>query len=323
MARANQAARISESKLPRIFVNPHSCYGEGLSKWRRIEGELRERIGPFHAEEIDSPGELTLQLYKAVKRGENTFLAAGGDGTVHLLLNSLMNCSVDTRSITLGAIGLGSSNDFHKPFREESYIGKVPVRADTVDAAPRDVIRIDYQDDRGDRATRYCLINASLGITAEANALFNSKGRFIRVARKASVDAAILAAALQSIVTYRNIPCILETDEREKESALVSNLGIIKNPHFAGTLCYDTPVRSDDGKLRINLCADLDLGERISMLRALHNRRFKGLPKTRSWEGTQLSVGSYEPFALEMDGEVLYTKRATFKCVPKAVRCCR
>jgi len=306
----------------RVFLNPYCNYGNSLPRWERVKEEIRNRMGIFETEEILSPDEIVFQVSKALKDGESMFIAAGGDGTVNLLLNTIMKLS-DNPDLTIGAVGLGSSNDFHKPFRPEAFINGIPVRIDSKNAFPCDVIRTDYQDIRGHRNARFCLTNASIGITAEANAIFNSRLRFIRMLQGISVDAAITAAALKAIFTYHNISCQLIVNNGEEQRFSVTNLGIIKNPHFAGSLCYDTPIEPDDGKLGINLCMGLSLCEKIGMLIALYNHRFQGRPKTKSWIANRLLVTSDQVFALEMDGEVIHTNSAEFNIIPKRVRCCR
>jgi len=305
----------------KVFLNPHCNYGRGLRLWKGIEREIRERTGQFETEEILSPEEFHVQVSRALQGGENVFIAAGGDGTVNLLLNALMN-SGEHRA-TIGAIGLGSSNDFHKPFRSEALVRGIPLRIDSQNASLCDVIRVNYQDIQHRWVTRFCFINASIGITAEANALFNSRVGILKMLQRFSVNAAISVAALLSILAYRNLACLLSIDGDEAQKFRITNLGIIKNPHFAGSLCYDTPIGPDDGKIGINLCADLTLLETIQMLIALSNSRFCGLPKTQSWTATRASVSSQHIFALEMDGEVFNTDCADFSVMPKAIRCCQ
>jgi diacylglycerol kinase (ATP) len=305
-----------------VFLNPCSNDGKSLAQWDAIKGEVQNRIGKFEIEEILDPDEIISNVSKSVQKGKNMFIAAGGDGTVNLLLNAIMKLN-NNPDIAIGAIGLGSSNDFHKPFRKDAFIKGVPVKIDFKNAFPCDVIRIQYQNMTGSLNTRYCLINASIGLTAEANAFFNIHSLFMKMLQRMSVDIAILYAALRTVLIYRNTLCQLTVNNEEEQNYFITNLGIIKNPHFTGTLCYDTAIEPDDGKLGINLCMGLSLCERIGMLLALYNHRFKDRPKTRSWLATRLSLKSDDFFALEMDGEVIHTNSAQFDVMPRRVRCCK
>ncbi len=306
----------------RVFLNPHCDYGGGRKKWENIEPSFRLRYGDFEVEEIYTPDHLPQQIKKAAAEGERIFIAAGGDGTVNLVVNALCRLSA-TREIIFGAIGLGSSNDFHKPFRPETFIHGIPTRMNKHDLLLNDVIRIQYRNSSDHISTRYSIINSSLGITAEANAFYNLRLPFVYFIRKISSEAAIILSALKTIFTYHNIPCALSIKDSFSQRVLLTNLGIIKNPHFAGNLCYDTPVEADDGKLVINLCLGMTKWEAVRILLNLQKHKFCGLPKTYSWNATQVKVKSPRPFALEMDGEVVHASWAEFKLIPKALRCFR
>ena len=305
-----------------VFLNPFCSYGTGLKRWEQVKDELGRRIGRFKTEVPDSPQRFAEYVSRAIRDGDNLLIAAGGDGTVNLLLNAVMTERGIHNRITLGAVGLGSSNDFHKPFRADAFIDRIPVRVDAGKAFLSDVIRVDYEGLQGRPLTRYCLANASIGVVAEANALYNLPTRFIKTVRKISVQAAIVTCGLQAMFTYQDIPCLLSVDGGKTERYPVTNLGIIKNPHFAGHFCYDTPTRPDDGLMGVNLCGGTSMGERIRLIFSLAQGRFKDRPKTRCRKATRLCIRSEETFALEIDGEVVRTRNPRFKVIPKAVRCC-
>jgi diacylglycerol kinase (ATP) len=174
----------------RVYLNKHAACGTGGRRWAKIERALRPRLGEATVEEICSPEGLGDQVRRALDAGERTFVAAGGDGTVNLLLNALMCSASAGTGLTIGAVGLGSSNDFHKPLAGRPTIRGVPLRIAVHRAAPADVIRLEYHAQGGRRQTRYCLMNASIGVTAEANHAFNTRGRLLRAAQKLSVEAA-------------------------------------------------------------------------------------------------------------------------------------
>ncbi|MCK4410252.1 MAG: hypothetical protein KAW67_09205 [Candidatus Eisenbacteria sp.] len=315
----------------RVFVNPGATYGTGRERWSRVEGELRRRLGHLEVEETGASGELSDRLAELVRQGERRFVAAGGDGTVNLLLNAIMTLPESGLSeqeypgddrIILGAVGLGSSNDFHKPFDESAAVEGMPVKVDFDGARDRDVIRIEYEEPEGPVVTRYSLINASVGVTAEANARFNEPNWFVRAARAVSVDAAISAAVLTTLVTWVDVTCALSIDGGEPDMTSVTNLGVFKNPHFGGALCYDTPVSPDDGVLGVGLCEGMSVFETVAVLSALRKRRFAGRPKTRTWRVRSISVRGDRAFALETDGEVLQAGSARFSVAPRRAKCC-
>lgn len=305
-----------------VFLNPQCSYGRGRARWEALTKSLGTRIGRFQMVEMTSPRALVNQVSKAVADGALFLIAAGGDGTVNLLMNAILEARAADK-VTIGAIGLGSSNDFHKPFYPGLMLDGTPLRLNVAQTAKYDLIRVAYEPPDGDLRVRHCLINASIGITAEGNFIFNRRLGFIMAVRRLSVNAAVMTTALKVIFSYRNLRCRLAIDGGEEKAMLVSNLGIIKNPHFAGRLCYDTDIKPADGKLGIKIYRDLTLPERIKALAAFQRGCFRGRTKALSRTGIHLTVKSDQVFVLEMDGEVVEARAARFRIVPSAVRCCR
>jgi diacylglycerol kinase family enzyme len=305
-----------------VFLNPRCNYGTGRVRWERVRDGVQERTGPFEFVETSSPEELAFRVGEAARSGERVLVAAGGDGSVNLLLNTVIAAGLGPDT-TIGAVGLGSSNDFHKPFRPEALVRGTPVRVDAAGGKPCDVIRVEYTGRDGQRSTRFCMLNASVGVTAEANAYFNSRHRFIELLQQLSVNLVISATALRTVLAFRAIRCRVEVDRADEEQFDVTNLGVVKNPHFAGSFCYDSPVKPDDGRIGVNLCWGLSRVRMAAMLAALQRGEFSGRPKTRTWLAREAAVESDESFALEMDGEVVQARGARFSVVPQRVRCCR
>ena len=305
-----------------IFLNPNCDYGKGREKWKKIEQGLRSAFGDFIMEEIISPEKFNDQVEAAVQAGEYYFVAAGGDGTINLLINGLMNSSINKNKLVIGAIGLGSSNDFHKPFNPENFILNIPVKMDISKLKHHDVIRVQYKNLQNHFITSYCIINASVGITAHANAIYNSRLPFLEFIQKISVEAAILLSAIKTIFSFQNLRCKITLEKSQPQQVKLTNLGVFKNPNFAGGLCYDTIIDPDDGKLGVNLCTEMTKFEAINAMMRLYNKKFSGYLKTYSCFSNELSVASDQLFALEMDGEVVQTNHVKFQLLPKLLRCC-
>ena len=305
-----------------VLLNPHAAYGRASSIWETVRDELASRVGAFRVVETTTPEDARCAVADAVEGGETVVVAAGGDGTVHEVANALIRTD-GAREVALGAVGLGSSNDFHKPYRRDAFIGGVPVRVDCEHAGPRDVIRLSVEPPEGAKTVSYAVLNASIGITAETNAVFNDAPPFVRAARTLSIDAAIVAAMLTTLARFRDIPCRLAIDGADEGIRSVSNLGVIKSTHFAGSFTYDTPLEPDDGLVSVNLCERLTRFQAVATLAALGRGRFRGRPKTTSWTARHVAVASEEPFAVEMDGEVERARSVEFSVLQKGIRCCR
>lgn len=258
---------------------------------------------------------------RAAQGGERFFVAAGGDGTVQQLAHALMTLPAPS-PLCLGAIGLGSSNDFHKPRQRAEHVAGRPCKLERARARLRDVGVLTYARPSGPDATRYWLLNGSVGVTAEANAFFNAPSAALRHLKTQSTAAAIVYAALRTILRYRPRRLLLGDGERRVRPARVTNLAVLKSPYCSGSFRYEVPLSLRSGTLHVHLSEGMSLLRTLQTLLHLARGRSQDLPGTRSWTTSQLLVEGEEPFAVEFDGEVIRTRRARFSVRPRALEVC-
>jgi len=306
-----------------VLVNPEAGGGKALERWNLIEDEVRKRIGPFRSRVAAGPLVMERCVVRELEHGETDFVAAGGDGTVNAVVSALVeNASPDAlRRIRLGAVGLGSSNDFHKPLSEDRSIDGFPVRLDFAHALISDICTLDYTSHLNLRMKCEWIINASVGTTAEANDFFNRPNRLLRRLKGGLPTVGMVYAAVRAIVRYRPQPIELAVDEAPTLRTRARNLGVVKNPNFSGSLCYASPHERAGGRFYVHLIDGIGLPRLMVLLCRLLRGRFGG-PGTRTWKARQVRVWAAQPFAVERDGEVIYATDALFGIVPEAIQIC-
>ncbi len=305
-----------------ILLNPRAAGGKAPEKWRRISAVL-----PPHRERIEfcflnSHTDVDELVERAAKQGELHYVAAGGDGTVNAVVNALMRLPDGLRKrVVFGAVGLGSSNDFHKPFDTDHTIEGVPARLNFARPTWRDVVRVGTSFN-GQSSVHYFLINASAGIAAEGNALFNKPDFLLAWLKMHATPLAILYAALRALAFHRNRPLTIESPGHPAQQYRLTNLGIVKNPHFSGSLRYDMPALYDNGSMGVFVAEEMNLCERIRLLRALSCGDFGRLAKTHTWQASHLTIAAPSCFPLELDGEIHQASRAEFSVLPRILQVC-
>lgn len=299
-----------------VFVNPYSFGGKGFEKWKRIKPFLGDNQFEVKNLTEDSVEEFFMN-------GNTNFIAAGGDGTVNILLNKIINSFTpeEVKRIKLGAIGLGSSNDFHKPFTDCKLIKDIPVKINFEKTEPRDVGCITYIE-KGISKRKYFLINASIGITAEANYLFNNPDKFLSLIKKKNTGLAIFYSALKTIFKYRNFRIKLTSAETKELQVDLTNLGIVKNPNFSGNLKFNAEADYGNGKFDVYLCSRMTKMEIIHLFYLLSKGAFNMVEKKGSFRTNLVNLGSDNPFLIEYDGEIIKTSSAGFSILPKYLQVC-
>ena len=306
-----------------IYINPYSGAGRALDRWDFLRAKIESSNGPLTSHIVRDRQQWDLLVRESLAKGERRFVAAGGDGTVNILLNTLLAISTPQvlSEIILGAIGLGSSNDFHKPVAPENLIQGIPCKIDFNKPATRDIGVLYFQN--GDqRMTKYFIINASIGVTATANYLFNHPGRILRFLKKYSVDAAIYYSAFRTIMLHRNIPVLMQIAENRVINSQLSNLAIIKNPNFSGSLHYGIEARYQSFDFDVFSCHGMGKTDLLRLLYHCANGGATTMPNMDHWVLPSLTVKAGSPYALEYDGEVVQTDFCRFSLLPTTMKVC-
>jgi len=307
-----------------ILLNKYANGKGCLQKWGEVKRELeRKHIRDEYALAY-SFEEFQKWFYPSFVDGERNFIAAGGDGTVHFLVNQIMEMSrYDREQIVLGAIGLGSSNDFHKPYSNNNgKKHKIHLKLDSHNAVHHNIGQIDFLDENQRWQRKFFIINCSIGIIAQANYLFNSKQRIVRWLKPRWAMGAIWYAALETLFSAKNIPSEIFVDHKKHETE-VTSLSVFINPHVSGNFCYDFKVSPQSDFLGVALCERMGISERLKTLFSLAQGRFSGLPKTRTWKASKIEINLEAPVALEMDGEVCLAREIKIRLLRKALRVCQ
>jgi diacylglycerol kinase family enzyme len=304
-----------------VLVNGAAAGGGARRKWTEIEGPVNQHLGAERDLAVFDDEDLARRwIEERLTNGEVRFVAAGGDGTVNLLLDTIMKrAPADVLpGVRIGAVGLGSSNDFHKPFRQDRQMRGVPYRLDFASTIAHDVCLLTSDDNEA----HHWIVNASIGLTAEANRFFNERDSSLRLIKRVSVGAAIAYAAARSLASQRNRPMTLYVASTPPFRAMTTNIGVVKNPNFSGAFTYRSPYEPDSGFFHVHLCENMSRLRVLITLWRARRRGFIGLPSTRSWRARCLDVEAPQPFPVEFDGETVKTRRASFRVLQEAIRVC-
>jgi len=155
--------------MERFFaiVNPAAGGGRSAKLAGPAVSRLRER--GLHVDVIAStgPGHAVQLAHEAYDQGYRRFLAVGGDGTAHEILNGVFVGRRDVQRIALGFLPLGTGNSFLRDFTKDgaqaSLDAAVAGRTRAVD-----LIRLTHT-----QGELYSFNLLSIGFTADVAALTN------------------------------------------------------------------------------------------------------------------------------------------------------
>ncbi len=303
-----------------IIINPNCHQGKAWDKWRLIKKQVLESLPEpgfifVLTPEFNWDKDITPMLSN---KQNNIIISAGGDGSMHYLVNYVMGLPEKIRrNIAIGAIGLGSSNDFHKPYRQK--IEGIPVKFDyTKEPVLCDVGVVHFADSNNVIQKKYFIINASLGVTAFANNNFNHPKEWLKLLKKYCTNTAITFTAIFSILNYKNTLMKISFNGQTIVSP-VANVNILKIPYVSGSLYYSVPIKPADGNLSLHICLNMNKWELLKVLYNLTKGLFYADHKTISVTSDNLEVSSDEPFIFECDGETETAQKVTFSIIHKGI----
>jgi diacylglycerol kinase (ATP) len=285
-------------------------------KWERIRAEV---LAGLPADTLVLAYRPPFDLLACVRELHDNeriscFISAGGDGTLNHVLNAVLQVfGEDLPHPYLGAIGIGSRNDFHKPF-QKTCLG-IPLRIDMAASALSDVGQVRYTTESGE-FVRYFITGASMGLKAEADQLFNLGDPVIHALKHRFVNPTILYAATKTLLTYRNIEVEVQYDG-SREVTELTNLSLVKRAEASAGFEYT--LRSDDGYLGFILCHAMTKIDLVKLLHDLARKRFdRGSGRVAMLVRTA-SLKAQTAIPLATDGEVQLACSATFSVVQNRI----
>lgn len=278
------------TKKTLIVLNPTTNHGRSV----KIASDLRPLATQHKAEwrSTEYPGH-AIEIARSVgDLGYDMVIAAGGDGTVHEVINGLMQIAPEKRPI-LGIIPLGSGNDF-------AHILDLPTEATQAFIAcfngqPHALDLASVKSDDG----RLEYFNNTIGIGFDA--AVNTRTRKIKLIHGFLM---YLVATLQTIFfNFKPMDLQVETDEGcWNEPVIMLTLG--NGPREGGGFNVTPDAKTNDGILNYAAIRKIS---RLMMLRLLPevmngtHTRFK---QVRMGTCRSMSITSKQPLYAHCDGEI-------------------
>ena len=305
------------------FVNPEAGGRQALARFEKIRASLP-------AGELVSDWDQSIDHSCLVKGSR--LIAAGGDGTLHRLVNQLVTqVGLDLiGQFKIGHLGLGSNNSFLKPYGSCSKFEGFPARLGQETYA-HDLGQVRYIDDAGNTQVRYFTSNASLGLLAQANHRFNTDSQVARL-KKFSADVADVVTFVKTLRSFEPdqvemdiqgvTPKNAATNPAKNLSGTFTNIHVIKHPFYASDLRFDEEPGLDSGHFHVHWLNSLSKPKVAG--RFLEIFAFKRFHRARTAfsPASQLKIATGRRTALEMDGEVIWGSSFEISCRKSLLRIC-
>jgi diacylglycerol kinase (ATP) len=257
---------------------------------------------------IPAPGQGAQEALQAVDDGYDAVVAAGGDGTVHEVVNGLIAAAGDGPTKPLGVMAVGTGNDFN----DMSDLPRDLLGAAKIIAAGQ-TRQVDAGQITFDNQVHFFDNNCALAmepvVTIENVTMTRLSGNIRYV-----------AAVIKSLAKLNAWQMRVTWDEGSYEGPILL-LSVCNSPRTGGLFRMAPQAKMDDGLFDFVYARDMPLQQVVRLLPRLvrgthihHEKIVYGRTKT-------LTVESEPGSPIHADGEVLSesAKRFTYEVLPAKI----
>jgi YegS/Rv2252/BmrU family lipid kinase len=291
-------------------LNPVSGGGRARRHREDIQAALRSHAVE-HALHVSEHAGHTIELARqAARAGYRRFIAVGGDGTLHEILNGVLDAGVDFHEPPVFAlVPVGRGDDWARTFGIPRAAGEASALIARGHTVLQDV-GVAAFDHAGHGSKRYFINVAGAGFDAYVVA----QTQALRLG-----PLTYLAGLLRGFMTYQapRMKVAAASDTREEPLFLAfAALG-----RYCGGGMHVAPAAStDDGLLDVVTVGAVGRAELLVNLRRLFDGTLPQYHKVRVTRTPRVRVESQPPARVEADGELLGWTPVTFSVLPRAVR---
>lgn len=299
----------------KIILNPMADMGNA---WR-VARDLRsitEQYGGVDWSGTVYPGHAIELAKQAGEQGYDMVIAMGGDGTVHEVINGIMQISEDKRPV-LAVVPIGSGNDFGHAIGASRIPTEALVHALDGEASMVDLGLMTDEHGRKEYFDNTLGIGFGAVVTIRSHKLPLLRG-FIMY----------LTSVIQTIILDHNpMSMQIETDDQRWEQSVIY-LVLCNGPREGGGFLIAPEAKIDDGILHYAMITNVS---RPMMLRIVPevmkgtHGRFK---QVRMGTCKKFTLSADRPLYIHADGEIFTgpgtdLRKVSFEILPKALKVVR
>ncbi|WP_437674609.1 diacylglycerol/lipid kinase family protein [Sorangium sp. So ce131] len=308
---------------PLLIVNPQSSGGKTGKIFDGMLAPIRRILGEVDVARTERARHAVDLAREAALDGRETVVAVGGDGSIHEVVNGLMQArdrgATGTR---LGIIGAGTGGDLCRTLKLNRRLDRFCTAIASGSARPLDVGRISYETHGGERAEAFFINVLSAGMGGLVDQIVSQTSRAL------GNTLAYTMASLRGLVRSRvgRVRCVAALRGETRELELATRNVAICNGRFFGSGMQVAPMaRADDGVFDV-----IDLGGAPPVrFAAVSTGMYTGShirhPDVRHFQCDRIELTllnrDVEPvFLLDVDGEPLGRLPLTVTLEPRAIQ---
>ena len=301
-----EVSEIKERWL--VIVNVFAASQKAGSIWKRSAAYMEAEGVAYEARYTGGEDNATELARKACAEGFRRFVAVGGDGTVHDIINGIAGYSDDNSvklsEFTLAVVPLGSGNDWVRTFGISKNIRSAVRLLKEGRVARQDMVKVSLLNSSGvETKTKYMANIAGIGLDARVCEIVNRKKKQGYRGKKLYVSA-LFYCIRHRVPVAAKVICDGQTVFDGKYLSMAFGTG-----KYSGGGMRQTPdAVLDDGLLDVTVIPEVKTSVILRQMHKLYSKRFLKIPQITHAKGKEVlvvPVDKYREQLLEVDGEVV------------------
>jgi YegS/Rv2252/BmrU family lipid kinase len=248
---------------------------------------------------------------EATENGCDYMVAVGGDGTLHEVVNGMLQANIPANTYpVLGLLPYGSANDFARTAGISNSIEALIAGIQSNTTQKLDLGRIILQQSQ---ETRYFINIAGIGLGAEVAQ---------SLARSSSVYGPgfnYYKHIIKGFLSYvkKEVSCTSNTWQWKGK---LLQMAVANGRYFGNAICIAPDAQLTDGHFQVAIFGDLSLWDYLKNFGNLRKGVRINHPQVSYHDSNEVLLESKDACGIEADGEYVGLAPATLSVVTKAIR---
>ena len=261
---------------------------------RRLRQWLETLRGECELTPTSAPGDARHLAAKALERGAQLIVAAGGDGTMNEVLNGFGDVPNGFERAALGVMPVGTANVFAKELGMPSDHKKAWDIIRQKRETRIDLLCAEFAA-QGGVQHRYFVELAGAGLDARAVELVSWN-----LKKRSAYAAYFLAAVKAWLRTNYSIRANIDGQIHTGELVLIGNGKL-----YGGNFKFFPEANLDDGKIHLCIYSKITIRTLVLLVLSIVFKQARSNCDAHYFKATTLSLESNTPVPMELDGEAV------------------
>jgi diacylglycerol kinase (ATP) len=250
---------------------------------------------------------------EALSQGFDCVLSAGGDGTLHQVINGILLNGNSDALPSIGVIPLGSGNDFATACGIEANATSIIKLLKENSPKPTDIGKILCEDGNGNEIEKYFINACSVGMGPATVLQMEKSPKWM------GADLRYLTSILHTFFTHQPEKISLKSENWEF-SGKVRVFAVANGKSFGNKIFIAPDAKMEDGWLNTFLASDLPLAKFLWYLQTIKQKKKITDSRIEYTKVKGVSLSSPQKLLLEAEGELVGQLPAQIEIIENRIK---